>query len=535
VAVAALGAGTALTQQSAGLRGPLTHTEIERQLRADRLSGGRPESEELTTATTSPVSAPPRRTATPLFAGDGEEIFAEPIETGTVPTSTARERRRARQANLEDEAVASRRTGQDTEEDITTGTVRVQPIRDGTIDDFGRAPAESSRQAAIEGLGRAPDPNPYAPTGLRAGSFELFPSLEQGIGWTSNAGNTAGGGSSTFSETTLRLEAQSDWSRHSSRLSGAGTYRKSISGAPISEFEGNLDGQLRLDLSHDFDAILGIGYDVRPESAHAPGAIAAVASRPNRHVLTGTAGLAKDAGPVRLAATTRLTRTTFDDARLVDGTTASQRDRNSTLAAVTLRGGYAVSAALTPFVEGEIGRRFQDVRIDSDGFARSANRYAMRGGVELDLSEKLTGEVAAGWLVEKPDDPALASISGLSVEGNLNWSPLRGTNVTLFGTTSVEGSTTPGESGTLFYSSSLTLSRDLRSNLTASTTFGADYRRYPDSGDHDLNLRGEASLTWWLNRHAGIVGRVRHERFRSSRPDRDSRESSVYVGIRAQH
>jgi hypothetical protein len=486
---------------------------------------------ETTTPTTAP--APPRRETPRLFAED-EDIFADPVESRPVSTSAARERRRERREALSGEqprTVASEPAG---DEGITTAAIRVQPLEDAEMEAFRRAGPENARQGAIESRGRGPELNPYAPIGLRAGTFDLFPSIEQGIGRTSNAGNVANGESSTFSETTLRLDAQSDWSRHSARLSALGTYRKSISGARLSEFEGNLDGELRLDLGHDFEARTGLSYDVRPESAHTPGAVANVASRPNRHVLTGSAGLAKNLGPTHLSATTRLTRTLYDDARLTDGSTVSQRQRNSTLAAVTLRGGYEISPAITPFVEAEIGRRFQDVRVDADGFERSANRYALRGGVEFDLNEKLTGEVAAGWLTERPDDGGLKAISGLSVESSLNWSPVRGTNVTLSGTTSVEGSTTPGESGTLLYSGSLTFSRELRANLTGSTTLGADYRRYPGSGEHDLNLRGEASLTWWLNRHAGLVGRLRHERFRSSFPGRDSRETSVYLGIRAQ-
>src|SRR5690606_12533316 len=147
--------------------------------------------------------------------------------------------------------------------------------------------------------------------------------------------------------------------------------------------------------------------------------------------------MSKDAGPLRFGVTGALMRQTFDDAELADGSIVSQRERDSTLATATLRAGYALSPALAPFVEAEIGRRFHDHERDSAGYARSADHYALRAGVEIDLGEKLNGEIAAGWLTERPDDPRLSDVSGLSLATNLRWSPVRGTTVALFASTAV--------------------------------------------------------------------------------------------------
>lgn len=522
----------AISQQSPGLRGAISQVDLERQLLPRWLSA------EQTTSNDADIqpaatSAPRAQTTAPGLFGNQDDNFADPLEPRTS-TSLARERRRERLGDTMAQPTQRPTAPSASADDITTGTVRAQPLEGFEMDELRRTGPESGRQGAIEGLGRPANPSPFAPIGLRLGSFDVFPSIEQGIGWTSNAANTQGGESATFSETTLRLDARSDWGRHAATLTSIGTYRRSIAGAPISEIEGNLDGQLRLELLNDFSALAGIGYDIRPESAFAPGTIAGVADRPTRHVLTGTAGLSRDAGLARLSATAGVNRTIYDDARLTDGSTVSQRERNSTLATLALRGGYAVSPALRPFVEGEIGRRYQDVRVDSQGFARSANRFALRGGLELDMGEKLSGEVAAGWLMERPDDANLAAISGVALQSNVNWSPVRGTIVSLNGSTAVEGATRPGDTGTFLYSTNLSVSRELRANLTGSALLGADYRLYPGSSQYDLTLRGEASLTWWLNRYAGLVGGVRHEQFTSNQPGRESRQTSVYMGLRAQ-
>ena len=40
---------------------------------------------------------------------------------------------------------------------------------------------------------------------------------------------------------------------------------------------------------------------------------------------------------------------------------------------MTLRAGYEISPALTPFIETEVGRRLYELRQDSAGYARSSD------------------------------------------------------------------------------------------------------------------------------------------------------------------
>ena len=299
------------------------------------------------------------------------------------------------------------------------------------------------------------------------------------------------------------------------------------------ELDGGATGRIDFDLAHELAAFVAGGYHVDPEAASTPGAIAGTVRQPLRHTLDASAGLSKDAGPLRLGLTGTLARQTFEEAELGDGTIVSQRDRDSTLATATLRAGYAVSPALTPFVEAEIGRRLYDQTLDSGGYARSADRYALRGGVAFDFGDKLNGELAAGWLTERPDDARLGDISGLSLNGNVAWSPVRGTTLRLTAGTAVESAAAPGEAGSLLHTGSLALERQLRANLTGRASAGLDWRDYAGGG-HDLVMRGEASLTWWMNRHAGITARASHEVQESSLPGRDWDATRVWLGMTLQ-
>ena len=64
---------------------------------------------------------------------------------------------------------------------------------------------------------------------------------------------------------------------------------------------------------------------------------------------------------------------------------------------------------------------------DTLGFERSYDSYGGRAGVEVDLGEKLNGEIALGYETYRFDDDRLDDLSGLTIDGLLNWSPQRGT------------------------------------------------------------------------------------------------------------
>lgn len=415
---------------------------------------------------------------------------------------------------------------------------RVQPAnqRAKTLNADDRQPLDqgAERTGSIEGLDRKREDDPFAAVGIRAGSFVLRPTLEQGVTATSNADSSFNGSSAILSETTLRLNALSDWRENSASADGYLTYRKTLSGQQIEDLRGRVDGTLNIDLDHDLRAIAKLGYEAAPESASSPVVIEDTVSQPLRQTLDGSLGIEKDVGKARFGLTGAIEHDAYGDAKLSSGGTLSQKDRDSTLYTATLRGGYEISPALTPFVELETGRRLYGQRIDDSGYERSATRLGARAGVELDMGEKLAGEFSAGWLREAIDDDRLAPISGATVNADLKWSPERGTTVGLSGTTIVEGTTTPGESGDLLYSGRLSLERQIRDNLTGSAALGADWRDYVGSDGHDLTLSAEASLTWWLNRYAGLTTRARTEKLTSNLPGREETTNSIFVGLKLQ-
>lgn len=412
-----------------------------------------------------------------------------------------------------------------------TGTVR-QP----TVDSLENQPLDPGAQRVqpIEGLSRPAEDNPFEAQGIRFGSFILKPTIEQGVTATSNADSSADGSEAVLSETALRLNAVSDWSRHSATIDAYGTFRKTLSGQEVEDVAGGVDAVLDLELAHEYRGRGTFTYSAAPESAASPVVIANAVEEPITQRVGGTLGLEKDMGKARFGITGGINHDSYGDADLEGGGVLSQRDRDATLYTMTLRTGYEISPTLTPFVETEIGRNQYVEEVDSAGYQRSSDRYAVRGGLELDLGEKLSGEIAGGWIREDFDDDRLEPLSTPTIEADLRWSPERGTDVRLSGSTILEGTTTAGESGSVLYSSTLGIERQIRSNLTGNALLGLAYRNYSQSEGYDVIFDAEASLTWWLNRYTGVVTRVEHETVTSNLSDRDAKTNSIFLGLKLQ-
>ncbi len=476
----------------------------------------------------------------PMREEEATDTFAErtsprrPARTANARETSAQPRNAEKPVSPDSDDRRANRQGDEEPDDLTVGTVRQEAI-DGQDEEANRrAKAENVRTGAIETGSIEDEENPYSPLGLRVGTFDVHATLDQGLTWSSNPNFSPDGGEGVLSETQLRLNAVSDWARHAATINAYGIARESVSGSEVSDLEGGFDAAFRADLAHELTADAFFSYSVRPESASSPVVIVGALFEPLLQDMTGSLGISKGVGKARFGLTGSLERKLYSDADIAGGGTLSQEDRNFTLATVALRAGYEISPALLPFVEGEVGRRFYDLKVDSAGYARSADRLALRTGLELDLGEKLSGEFSAGWLRESFDDDRLTPVSALLLNAALAWSPSRGTTVSLLGSTEVEGTTTADDSGSVRYSASLDVQRQVRSNLTVGATAGLAWRDYIDSTEHELTLSAETNATWWFNRFAGINGRLRHERFDSTLAGRDYEASSVYLGLKLQ-
>ena len=358
------------------------------------------------------------------------------ILRGTVEEdnrSPAERRRDAREDDMEvKEAEDGDAEASPTDAVVTGAVTPVEPVT--RVQWAGR---ENPSEASVEELDRIDDPDPYKAVGIRIGSFILRPTVTQQIGYESveDSGTRT---ERSLSRTTLTAALESDWERNAFKLSAEQVIDITLSGDGPESPSTSLDAELRLDLMRTTTATLALSYDFFREDQGDANAVQGAVAQSDVNAFGGSAALEHSFGTWMTRTTFAAVRTTYGNVELSDGTSINQSDRNNNSYDMFLRVGAETGAVLRPFVEGQFTRKVYDETVDANGFDRSSDTYALRAGVAFDRGEKLTGELAAGYIQRTYDDAALDPIRAFEIEGNVTWSPERDTNATLALTTSVE-------------------------------------------------------------------------------------------------
>ena len=399
--------------------------------------------------------------------------------------------------------------------ELTTGSID-SPIEDPS-DIFDQEALQelrrqNQREATVDALKLRTSDTRNDPQGVRLGSFILRPSITETVG-TERTTTGKEEDNRTYLRSGFKATLDSDWSLHQLRIDAAGAWDKTLSGEPDDNPEASLQAELRLDLSDETTANLRAGYNLRREDIGDPNAIADATTQSDVNEFTAGADVMRDLGVFRTTAGVDFTREVYGDAVLANGDTLSQSDRDRNAVRIRGRLGYELSAALIPFIEASYGRTVYDQRQDSLGYVRDADGYGAKAGMEVDLGEKLKGELAGGYLTADFDDAALKTISAATIDGNALWSPYRGTNVAFNLRTEIEPSTTPGASGSTAYIGTLVLSQVIFQNITGQLSSGLTLRDYSqDTTPRETVLALGTGLTWGISRSLDLNADVAWEK-----------------------
>jgi hypothetical protein len=356
---------------------------------------------------------------------------------------------------------------------------------------------------------------PGDPTGIWLGSFMLRPSVNQSVNTEITRSNGAKE-TRNYLATGIRGTLSSDWSRHALTVTGDGVFETDLSGGDRSfEPEGTIAADLRLDFADDTVAHVTGGYSFTREDTNDPNAVGGGSeNQAGVHQFNGGLSVERDLGRIRGLAALEATRSIYTDAKLADGSMLSMGDRDRTGVDGRLRLGYELSTALVPFVEVATGHTFYDQTRDNAGYARSSQSYAARTGVQFDFGEKLRGEIGTGYEVVDYEDSRLGSVGGISFDGQAVWSPKRGTDVSLGLRTTVQDSTTAGQSGWVEYQLTTALAHEMRDNVTGRLTGGTTLRDFQGGGggEDEITWVTGVGVTWAINRYLDLTSDVEYER-----------------------
>lgn len=407
------------------------------------------------------------------------------------------------------EPAATEETDEAATADGAAEAAAIAPEAEATEDSAGLPSVEPDLRPAYD------DEDPYAPLGIRVGSFLVFPeiSLEQ---W--------------FDDNVLRTETDkvadravairpslrivSDWSRHSleASVSGLRSYYQELELEDDRDLDAALHG--RLDISSDTILDGTLGYLFYQESRGTIDFPANAVDRPN--VTDKAAGLALTQRFNRLGV--RVRGAGIDSRRSGEGLDASEDYLERELG---FRVGYEVSPGFYVFAEHEISRRDYAAPVEADGLLRDADGHETRAGVAADITSRIVGELSVGQISETPDADALAPIKGLVADGSLTWTPSALTTVNLGLLTSIAPTTIEGSAGALEHTADLSVRHEFRRYFAAVAGLGYTARDYAGTDIEEDELDARFGLEYLIGREWVLGAQYQRTQYWSSEPDGD--------------
>ena len=379
-----------------------------------------------------------------------------------------------------------------------------------------------------------PDETPFDPIGVRLGAFLFKPAIELTGGYDTNPSRTLLATPSLYWVVAPELKFTSNWSRHEFAGDLRGSY---ISYRELpSENRPNFDGKLtgRVDVTRDTRIDLETKLLIGTDNPGSPNIQAGLSRLPIFTTFGGSAGLGHRFNRLDLSFKGGAERTVYQRSTFIDGTTASNDDRNFNRTFTQSRASYELTPGFKPFVEGGVDRRVHDLQFDSFGFQRDSDGFFVKGGSTLELTRLITGEAAVGWLRRSYEDPRLAALQGLTIDGSLTWLPSALTTVKLTAATRADETTVPGVSGVFTREIALQVDHAFRRWLiaTAKMLYGND--DYVGSERNDDRYSASVGITYKLNRDVHLKSELRRDWLRSSIPAADYTANVVLLGVRLQ-
>jgi hypothetical protein len=360
--------------------------------------------------------------------------------------------------------------------------------------------------------------DPYAALGIRAGSFLLLPSLDLSGAYSSNPEHVPGGPPSFYAVAAPELQVRSDWSNHSLTADIAGSYTQY--GADLvpslnvpflnSKIDGRIDVTRDTQINLEARALINTDNPGSP-NLRSPNLQAALAKLPLNFDVGDTIGVAQQFNRLSVSFKGTFDRATYDASQFTDGTTSSNGDRNFDQWAGITRIGYEIDPSMKPFVEVQADERIHDEQFDRNGLERDSVGVSALLGTAVNLFGTLTGEMAAGYVDRKYQDPTLPNVTGVIANGALIWQPTGLTTAKLAASSQVYETVLDDASGELSRDVSLEVDHAFRTWLIGIARGGYGNDNYVGVPISDNRWFASAGIVYKLTREMQMNAQVRQD------------------------
>lgn len=344
-------------------------------------------------------------------------------------------------------------------------------------------------------------PGPYDPVGFRSGPIYFFPSVSVLGQYNDNIyAEDANKRGDEILIIRPELQVQTDWSRHELQLFAGGEFGLYEDYTDEDYQDYQVQGKFRLDISRATNILFEAGrardHQQRGDPEEVEGLDPTKFDRTDAKVQVN-----QSLGRMQLSGGASYRRLDFKDVAAVGGGFINNDDRDRDMFVANAKAAFEFSPGYSVYGEFAYNWRDFDEAVDDVGIDRDSEGYEITGGLQMEITNLIQGEIWGGYLQQKPDDPSLAKIKGPSFGANIDWNVTPLTTIGLRGQRTVEDSQFINASGFFADRGRLTVDHQLRDNLTVSVFGEIGQDDYRGIVRNDFRYAAGASVEWALNRH----------------------------------
>lgn len=356
-----------------------------------------------------------------------------------------------------------------------------------------------SRQASVT----ARVASGYEAIGIDVGGFTLFPTTTINTGYDTNIyASSRIEVADAFVTLAPRMTARSQWGRHRlSIVADANIQRyaeRTI--ANSTQYGAQADGVLDIGSQTQVTLRGTIAQRIEPRGTEGDTFIGGAPI--GYRVITSYASLQQQLGAFGLQVGGNYSVFRYGRTRVANQVAdLSFRDFRS----VGLDGriGYHVSASVAPYVS--ISYNKASYPESSRTIDRDSHGYQLLGGVAVELTSLLVGQVGIGYISQKFGNAVFSDVGGFNYRGSLVWTPTTLSTVTLQANRSLQRGPTIGVAGVIQSEVRVGVDHELLRNLILHADVGYFDVGYRGIDRSDNRLNGGVSARYALNRNLSIT------------------------------
>jgi len=478
-----------------------------------------------------------------------DDAFPNPINEELQNGENTRDRNENRLRGGFEPEVARERERRNTNGALESGLRGTTSPQDDTLDAEGQAAANSDdltrdptqnqlpRDAVLDpeqtDPGQQEVEDPFAPLGIRLGSFLLFPELRSEAVYDDNVflSSTDPQGDWAY-ELTPSLTFQSDWSRHSlvGTLSAVRSYHDKFTTENEEDFAAEVTG--RLDIRSSTNLVGSASYAEEPEDRSSNDFPLDAADR----AVTRTRDVSLEGNHTfnRVTLTLRgeLSDEDFDDATANDGSAINNDDRDFTEQRVTARAAYEFQPGVAAFVEASSNERDFAQDVDDDGLLSGSSGHDVQAGISFLLSGKLTGEASIGYAMQTPDETSQKDVEGVIFNAGLEWQATGLTTFRLDASSDVDETTDSGSGGSIVRNVEVSVEHRPRRNIIVGASLGYENEKFSGTGQEEEEWLFGVNGEYIFTRSVALTVAYEHARNTSNVPGDGYTGNEVRFGVR---